>query len=352
MSKTLKSLPLVTVLMSVHNNEKVVDRAVRSILDQSYTDFEFLIINDASTDNTPGILRSYQDERLRIINNEKNLGLTRSLNLGLEEAKGKYIARIDADDFSFPDRLEKQVDFLRRNPEFILLGTSFNIVDSNNQTVKELIFDTSPEKLYYDLFFQNMIAHSSAIFKLSEVLKTGGYDEDYIYAQDYALWLKLADRGKIWVLPEVLTLWCDDPENISTIKNKEQRSASETIFKKSLAGLKVESSIIIDSAYLHNFYDEEFVNIARGKIFPIFKTLLLINKKIISNTPDFYSRNIIAEAAYQNVADLLTIIFKGTDNKSKVISFLARNIFNLRLIIKMLEKVLNFSKKRVLEGKK
>ncbi|MCK5567452.1 MAG: hypothetical protein KAI62_06025, partial [Actinomycetia bacterium] len=161
-----------------------------------------------------------------------------------------------------------------------------------------------------------------------------------------------ADRGKIWVLPEILTLWCDDPENISTIKNKEQRSASETIFKKNLAGLNVESSIIIDSVYLHNFYDEEFVNIAREKIFPTFKALLSINKKIVSNAPGFYSRNIIAEAACQNVADLLTRIFKGTDNKSKVISFLARNMFNLKLIIKMLGKVINFSKKRVIEGKK
>ena len=114
------SKPLVSVLMAVYNGEKYLLEAIESILNQTYTNFEFLIINDGSTDSTEEIILSYSDQRIRYIKNEQNLKLIASLNKGLDLAKGKYIARMDADDISLPDRLEKQVNFLERNSTKLL----------------------------------------------------------------------------------------------------------------------------------------------------------------------------------------------------------------------------------------
>ena len=341
-----KNNPLVTVLMSVYNNENSVSRAINSILNQSFKDFEFLIIDDCSTDNTAGIINSFNDSRIRIINNESNLGLTQSLNIGLNKAEGKYIARIDADDFSYPERLEKQIAFLENNQDFILLGTSFNIVNSSGKVIKEVLFNTTPERLYYDLIFQNMIAHSSVVFKLKETDKLGGYSGDLKYAQDYDLWCKLSRVGKIWVLPDILTLWCDDPLNISNKKRKEQDLVSEDIFTSSLGLLGVEENVIKDSYLLHNYYDDSFINCPKEKIHSIFKSLLYINNKIVKDCPDFYSRSKLREVGCKNLIDLATRIYKNTDNKFKILSFLVKNCFNVRLDIEVFRKIMNSVLKR------
>ncbi|MDQ3072975.1 MAG: glycosyltransferase family 2 protein, partial [Bacteroidota bacterium] len=126
MEKSLKrSGPLVTVLTSVYNGEEYLREAIESILNQSFTDYEFLIVNDGSTDKTAEILAGYFDPRIRIIHNNKNKGLSFSLNSGLEASFGVYVARQDADDISLRDRLRKQVDFMEKNPQIHVCGTWF-----------------------------------------------------------------------------------------------------------------------------------------------------------------------------------------------------------------------------------
>ena len=117
--------PMVTVLMAVYNGEKFLKEAMESILTQTFTDFEFLIINDGSTDNSVKIIEEFNDPRIRLIHNEKNLKLIASLNKGISLAKGKYIARMDCDDISMPYRLEKEVDFLENSLEYGLVGTCY-----------------------------------------------------------------------------------------------------------------------------------------------------------------------------------------------------------------------------------
>jgi len=104
--------PKISVIMSVYNGEKYLGEAIDSVLGQTFTDFDFIIVNDGSTDGSPGIIQSYRDERIRVINNEKNIGLTKSLNKAIKESGGEYIARQDADDISLPERFEEQVWFL------------------------------------------------------------------------------------------------------------------------------------------------------------------------------------------------------------------------------------------------
>jgi glycosyltransferase involved in cell wall biosynthesis len=211
--------PKVTVLMSVYNGKKYLQEAIESILHQTFTDFEFLIIDDASTDTTPKILQQYCDPRIRIVKNEKNLGLTKSLNKGLTLAKGEYIARMDADDISTPERFEKQLNYFEQNPETIVLGTGFLIIDYNGEIVGRKLFSEKPT--IDDFFRENQIIHGSVMFKKSVIINLGGYNEYFRYVQDYELWLKVSKKYQMRNLPEILYKLRYHGDNIAYTKKEE-----------------------------------------------------------------------------------------------------------------------------------
>jgi len=195
----------VSVIMAVYNGENYVRDSIESILNQTYKDFEFIIVNDFSIDNTIDIIKSYNDKRIKVINNEKNLGQTRSLNVGLKSATGEYIARIDADDFSYPVRIERQMDFLMRNPEFDLIGTSGHILDKSGKKRGTSLAPTSQEEIFFRMFFDNPVIHISVLAKRDRLLKLEGYDESFTIAQDYDLWSRFLINGfKIGNLKDIL----------------------------------------------------------------------------------------------------------------------------------------------------
>ena len=203
---TTSSLRL-TVLMSVYNGEKYLREAVDSILSQTFRDFEFLIINDGSSDGTAQILESYDDPRMRIVYNEENIGLTRSLNKGLKLARGEYIARMDADDISLPERLEKQVEFLDAHPEVGVLGTWVEVIDGEGtvgQVWRSPQVPTSPALLNWTLMFHNCLPHPSAMMRLRVIEGMGGYDPEIRYAQDYDLWARASLITDLTNLSQVL----------------------------------------------------------------------------------------------------------------------------------------------------
>jgi glycosyltransferase involved in cell wall biosynthesis len=194
--------PKVTVLMSVYNGERYLNEAIDSILGQTFTDFEFLIIDDASTDRTPEILRSYDDPRIRVVTNEENLGLTKSLNKGLALARGEYIARMDADDISIPERLEEQIEFMEHNPQVCVCGSWVEIIGHNaGETWK---YPTDSNEIRCRHLFECSIAHPSAVIK-KEYLNQNQplYDITFKRSQDYDLWIRisalypLANIGKV-----------------------------------------------------------------------------------------------------------------------------------------------------------
>jgi len=188
-------------LMSVYNGEKYLRAAVDSILKQTFKDFEFIIINDGSTDRTREILESYQDERIVLIHQE-NKGLTRALNKGLSLAKGEFIARMDADDSCKPERLEKQVAFLRENPEVVLLGSNCFNVDGDGDIIGQIDLPADGVQIKWNLLFHNCLRHSTVIFRRKEVKNLGGYKSTICYAQDYDLWLRIAERYPIACLKD------------------------------------------------------------------------------------------------------------------------------------------------------
>ena len=181
--------PKISVVMSVYNGEKHLRESIESILNQTFTDFEFIIVNDGSTDNSLEIIKSYDDERIKIINNEENIGLTKSLNKAIKQARGVYIARQDADDISLSNRLELQFKFLEKHPEVALLGTGIYVIDENGDEIEKRIMHPNPKR---SLLKGNRFIHGSVMFRKSVIDELGAYNETLRYSQDYELWLRLS----------------------------------------------------------------------------------------------------------------------------------------------------------------
>jgi glycosyltransferase involved in cell wall biosynthesis len=197
--------PAITVLMSVHNGLPYLKEAVDSILGQSFRDFEFLILDDASTDGSRVYLDAIADPRVRIIHLEQNIGLTAALNVGLREAKGEFIARQDADDTSRLDRLALQHAFLRDHPECVVVGAQARLIDGNGRSMGKKKFPREHPAIVFAQLFDNALAHSVATFRRAEVVEAGGYDETWTASQDYELWSRLSTRGELRNLPDFLS---------------------------------------------------------------------------------------------------------------------------------------------------
>lgn len=213
----------VSVVMSVYNGEKYVKTAVESILAQTFTDFEFIIINDGSTDGTARILSNYQDARVRLTHQE-HLGLTRTLNRGIRMARGEYIARMDVDDISLSERLKKQVDFLEDNPDVGVVGTAYYEIDSEGRTIGRKIFPVEDEELRKALIRYNPLFHGSVMIRKSVFDQVGLYNESFIRAQDYELWFRIARHFKLANLPDLLAMRRYEDMNISVSAEKQQIS--------------------------------------------------------------------------------------------------------------------------------
>jgi glycosyltransferase involved in cell wall biosynthesis len=197
-------MPRVSVLMSVHNGARYVETALDSVLAQTFSDFEFVIVDDGSTDETPAILARYADPRIVGLRNEVNLGLTKSLNRGLEVARGEYVARQDADDLSLPGRLACQVQFLKSHPDISLVGTSYVQIDEQGQELSTVAMPAEPDQIREMLFYTPCFCHGSVMGRHADLQAIGGYDERFVAAQDMDLWLRLAERYQLANLPAPL----------------------------------------------------------------------------------------------------------------------------------------------------
>ncbi len=193
--------PAITVLMSVHNGLPFLAEAVSSVLAQTFFDFEFLILDDASTDGTADYLRTLSDPRVRVITLAENIGLTAALNRGLHEARGEFIARQDADDLSHPRRLELQFGFMKMNPACAVVGSQAWLADARGRSLGKKNFPLGYRGICFAHLFDNALAHSAAMFRRAAV---DGYDETFTASQDYELWSRLSERHALANLPQRL----------------------------------------------------------------------------------------------------------------------------------------------------
>jgi len=311
--------PEVTVLMSVYNGEKYLREAIDSILNQTFTDFEFLIVNDGSTDRTVEILRSYDDPRIKIVDNEKNIGLTKSLNIGLMIARGEYIARMDADDVSAPERLEKEVEFLETHRDYAVVGSFAKILNEDSEVIS--FMDRPIEDAQIREFFRrdNGIAHGSAMIRMRCLLDVDFYDESIARAQDYDLWLRLSEKYKLANIPEYLYMWRKHNENIEAKYIKEQKiSVVLAMVKNNIVDVEQATRLFINllvektdvlrgipiTIVFFFISITTFGRIGPSKLYS-FLAKILLSKKIDKILRDFQTRRTSFEDAKLSLKDIV-----------------------------------------------
>lgn len=189
------SAPLITVLMTVYNGGEYLRSSLESVLRQTHSDFEFLIINDCSSDLSAQVIRSFSDQRIRLIENEVNLGQTRSLNKGLSLARGRYIARIDADDLAFPQWLKKNLALIQSQPQAAVISCKAVVIDGHGHVQKTLNTPLSYEEMILRSLTASPVNHVGSLFKKDVVTSVGGYDERLKIVADYELWSTLIRKG-------------------------------------------------------------------------------------------------------------------------------------------------------------
>ncbi|MDO5072140.1 MAG: glycosyltransferase family 2 protein [Pasteurella multocida] len=238
--------PLISVLICAYNSEKYIERSIRSVMNQTYKNLEIIIINDGSSDNTFNIIErlSREDSRIRVINNDKNIGLISSLNIGIDNFNGEYLARIDSDDFAKPQWIEKLFTFLDENKDIVLVGSYLEIF-SEDENGSILSFDckngdiwrypTDDCEIRERMFFHNPIAHPTVLIRAEIFTKKGfKYSLDYKYAEDYKLWLEISRVGKLANYPEALVYYRFHSEQVSSKNNLEQIKITKKIRREAI----------------------------------------------------------------------------------------------------------------------
>ena len=211
----MQNTPPISVITAVHNGLPYLQQTVESILRQTFPDFEYLIVDDGSTDGTTEYLESISDERVRTIRCSK-IGLVAARNTLVHEARGAYLANIDADDLAHPERLAKQIDWLRNHPDCVVLGTQADLIDVNGQPLGERSFPISDAAIRFQMIFGCPFLHPSTTYSRQATLRCGGFRKEFNYTEDYELWTRLAECGTMANLTEKLTSYRIHPESITT----------------------------------------------------------------------------------------------------------------------------------------
>ena len=287
--------------MCVHNEQKYIYDTIKSILNQTFKDSELIIVNDGSQDNSMQIIKSFNDDRIKIINNNKNKGLTKSLNIGLKSCKGEYTARIDGNDLMDTNRLEKQFNYLNNHKEIAVLGSYFICINGDGDKVDKLDWPVGIDaNIYRLLYAENPVGHPGVMIKTDILLTVGGYREEFYYSQDIDLWLRIYSKGYlIDNLPEYLTLYRMTNESISNKKRLNQIEYHKLAFiefYKNITGKSI-SEIKLDK-YLSQILLRE-KNITSKDIFDIFIIFYYLHSKLIK----ILNRPMNAEYYYNKLGD-------------------------------------------------
>lgn len=222
-----KKPPLVSVVTATYNDERYIESSIRSVLSQDFTDFEYIVINDGSTDNTEAIVTKLQqeDERIRLINQD-NSGLVASLNRGLKEARGKYIARIDGDDEWLPHKLKTQVEALEANEELVLVGGGAEIINQNSVPTGSILNVSRDEDIRLGLCLFNQFNHSSVVYRRQVALEAGLYPNT-CPAEDYDLFSRFAEYGELANIPYAVFRYRISDGSISSQRRSEQNALAK-----------------------------------------------------------------------------------------------------------------------------
>jgi glycosyltransferase involved in cell wall biosynthesis len=229
MDTVINKQPRATIIMPVYNGARYIRQAIDSLLVQTYKEFEILIINDGSTDNSVEIINSYKDSRIKLLHNPKNMGLVATRNLGVQEAKTELVGFLDCDDIATPDRLQRQVEFLDAHPDVVLVGGGAVHIDSDSNKTGTVWKEVIPSKeIPIELLFRNCFIQSTVLMR-KEKLPEVPYKAGFAPAEDYELWVRLARIGRVVNLPGIFARYRVHSTNTSLVKSIDQERARRQI---------------------------------------------------------------------------------------------------------------------------
>ena len=334
---------LVSVVLPEYNAELYLKDAIDSVLAQTFSDFELIILNDGSVDKTEEIILSYNDSRIVYVRNEKNLGLIGTLNKGMALARGKYIARMDADDISFPQRFAKQVKFLEENQEYVICGTSAYRFHEDISDKKAFNPPLTDENIRVRLFFNSGFIHPSVMFR-ANVIKDNhlSFSEDYKYAEDYFFWMDLLKFGKGFNLKEKLLYYRVVATSQTAIGNSNVEKRKEilgSIHKRYF----LDYQIPLDSKEIElNFY---LTNITRMRVLDLQQfNLVYINTFLCKIICSLKKAGISQDIINEEVGKVYFALFYT--QKTKV--FKSKGIMRKLNLVLLLKGGLGFLKDRII----
>ncbi len=329
---------LVSVLLPVYNGEKYLRQAIKSILSQTLANFELIIINDGSDDNTADILSSYSDCRIKIIKNENNLGLVSSLNIGLDLAQGKYLARMDADDISLPDRLKQQFDFMEKNPAVGVCGTAIRLL-SDGCFKRSVINPSEDAEIKASFLFFNAIAHPSVMIR-REIYKNFQYSSDFRCVEDYEFWIRISDKTKFHNINKVLLEYRSHSSQKSLLdNNQEKRSEVIKIINLYFAKLKWKDDALLSD--YNNIFEPPCSSEDLEAIKLILRRILNLN-----NSQPCFGNKILEKV----VARIWVNIFLGMPSTIRADSYNIFCNFNKDLRAGILKDITIFSRLKILSA--
>ncbi len=238
MARAEKS-PRISVVMSAYNAADYLDEAITSILTQTFEDFEFIIIDDGSSDETNGIISDYarRDARVKLVTQKKNQGLIAALNLGFKLARGQYIARMDADDVSLPERFQREYDYLESHPDAVIVGTQAVFIDEKSKTTGFEPFLLDDEEIRTEIMIRNkQFRHGAVLIRHSLITRYGElYDPQAVHYEDFEYWPRLLRHGTCANLPEVLYLYRQSQTSLTATKKDEMRVGTDSVMERERA---------------------------------------------------------------------------------------------------------------------
>lgn len=305
MDKNVTSGPLVTILLPVYNCETHLGEAIESILQQTYQNFEFIIINDGSTDNSESVILSFSDTRIKYFKNEKNIQLIGTLNRGLELSQGKYIARMDQDDISEPNRIERQVLLMEEKSDIGVCGSWIKVFGIKDDIIR---YPETNDEILAAMFFYNPFSHPSVMLRKSEIdrLKLN-YNPAYLQAEDYQLWFQCFNKTGLYNIPEVLLHYRVHESQLGFVAPQASISSTKR--------LKIEA-LQLFHAHFTEEESQEWFNILSDQASHTQRTLDVIKKVCDLNrkhelfAPHFFERK-LASAWKNSFLEMKTIPIKS-----------------------------------------
>ena len=276
----MRTTPLVSVIIPCYNAERFVEKAVRSIMEQTYHNLEIICCDDCSSDSTYVILKKLatSDARIKLMKNEVNLGIVRTLNILVKHAHGKYIARMDADDISLPKRIKKQVAYLEKHKDIVVIGCNVIHINEDDRELIKTLLPVSKNEIQRMKIFRTPFYHP-AIMARAQLLKENKYDLDFQYAEDYELWLRILENNNCANLRSRLVKYRIHNKQISQIRTLEQINLLKQVYLKYNFGILTKSDIESYALYVAaNIKDKDLPKILKKCIWKskIYKSPLLL----------------------------------------------------------------------------